>query len=114
MVLNGTNLFLAFLVSLLISLGFWSVAQQDHKEIIALGSFVLSFTTLSSAGGIDYGYPRTNVNIRVLSGVFFLVGLITNSVFVIFWPSGQIYLACCGLPEIIFVVLLRSILATQQ
>lgn len=101
---------IAMAISLLISYGFYNYYIGENKTILFLGSFVFTATSLAMTFGASFESPRTTINIRVVSGIFFFVALSIN-LFYLFQPnfSKTSYIVFNGIPFLIFALLLVSL-----
>ena len=78
MKINFVQTIIAIAVSLLIAYGLYSFHDSENKILLSAGSFVFLATTLIITIGTSFELPRTTTNIRVVSGIFFAVALISN------------------------------------
>lgn len=101
---------IAIAISLLISYGLYSYHSGENKNLLCLGSFVLMATALAMTFGASFESPRTTINIRVVSGIFFFVALSVN-LFYLFQThfSKTSYIVFNGIPFLIFALIVLSI-----
>jgi hypothetical protein len=71
MKLNFITSIIAIALSLLIAYGFYSFHNNENKILLSAGSFVFLTSTLVMTIGASFELPRTNTNIRVVSGLGF-------------------------------------------
>lgn len=111
--IRTTNSLLAFLVSFLISYGFWSL-DGTLKSYVSVGAFIFCLGTLVSAVGIEYEHARRGINIRVAAGVFFLIGLAWNGVALLLNVNPTFYIITAAVVFFMFIFIVNGILNTSQ
>lgn len=114
MKLNVVQTIIAIAISGLISYGLYSFHDSENKIVLSLGSFVFLATTLVIAIGVNFEQPRTTTNIRVVSGIFFTIALISNLLFSFFTFSTPSYIITNGILLLIFVLTAYSINKANQ
>ena len=102
MKLNVVKTIIAIAVSVLIAYGLYSFHDSENKVLLSLGSFVFLGMTLVIAIGVNFEQPRTTTNIRVVSGIFFTIALISNLIFSSFTFSIPSYIITNGILLLIF------------
>lgn len=112
--IHPVNFLIALLISALLTYGLVSLEANVLKGATGIGSFIFSCTTLALAIGINVDSARTAVNLKVLSLLFFGVGLGVNLLFVLLWPSQVGYIICCGISYLIYILLAQSVYAARQ
>lgn len=81
MKINLVQTIVAVFVSMIISYALYSFHPFENKILLSAGGFIFTAISLILTIGITFSLPRTTTNISVLSGVFFLVALISNFTF---------------------------------
>jgi hypothetical protein len=114
MKLNWVITIIAIAVSLLISYGLYSFHDSENNLLLTLGSFVFLATTLVITIGANFELPRTATNIRVISGVFFVVALASNLIFSFLIFSTPSYIITNGILFLIFVLIVYLIYKAKQ
>jgi len=114
MKLNFVQTIIAIAVSLLIAYGLYSFHDSENKILLSLGSFVFLATTLVIAIGVNFEQSRTTTNIRVVSGIFFVIALASNLIFSFFTFSTPSYVITNGILLLIFALIAYSINKTKQ
>lgn len=114
MKLNFVPTLIAVAVSLLIVYGLYSFHDSENKILLSLGSFVFLVTTLIITIGVNFEQSRSTTNIRVISGVFFLIALASNLIFSLFTFSSPGYIITNGILLLIFVLIAYSINKAKQ
>ena len=96
MKINFVQSIIAIAVSLLIAYGLYSFHSSENKILLSVGSFVFFATTLLFTIGTSFQLPRTTTNVRVVSGIFFVVALISNLVIYehIGMPACSLHVRC--------------------
>ena len=114
MKLNFVQTIIAIALSLLIAYGLYSFHDSENKMLLSLGSFIFLATTLIIAIGVNFEQSRTTTNIRVVSGIFFVIALISNLIFTFINFSIIGYVMINGILLLIFVLIVYSINKAKQ
>lgn len=109
MKINFIQTIIAIAVSLIISYGLFSFHNSDNKILLSVGSFVFLATTLVLAIGTNFQLPRTTTNVRVVSGIFFAVALISNLIFTFINFSVPSYVIIIGILLLVFILIAYAI-----
>lgn len=114
MKINFVQTIIAIAVSLLIAYGLYSFHNSENKILLSAGSFVFLATTLVLSIGTSFSLPRTTTNVRVVSGIFFAVALISNLIFTFISFSIPIYIITNGILFLVFILIANSIYEAKQ
>ena len=114
MKINFVQTIIAIAVSLLIAYGLYSFHANDNKLLLCAGSFVFLSVTLIITIGASFELPRTTTNIRVVSGIFFAMALITNLIFTFINFSAPSYVITNGILLLVFILIAYSINKAKQ
>ena len=114
MKINFVQTIIAIAVSLLIAYGLYSFHDSENKILLSVGSFVFLATTLILTIGTSFELPRTTTNVRVVSGIFFAVGLVSNLIFTFVAFSVSSYVITNGLLLLVFILIAYSINKAKQ
>lgn len=114
MKINFVQLLVGVAISTLISYGLYNFHDGENKILLSIGSFIFLSITLGLSIGASYEYPRTTTNVRVISGVFFLVGLISNLIFTFINFSEPSYIVINGILLLVFILVAYSIGKAKQ
>lgn len=109
MKINFIQTIIAIAVSLIISYGLFSFHNSDNKILLSVGSFVFLATTLVLAIGTNFQLSRTTTNVRVVSGIFFAVALISNLIFTFINFSVPSYVIIIGILLLVFILIAYAI-----
>jgi hypothetical protein len=109
MKLNFIQTIIAIVVSLLIAYGLYIFHGSENKILLSAGCFVFLAVTLVITIGVNFELPRTTTNVKVVSGIFFVIALISNLVFTFVSFSVPIYVITNGILLLIFVFIAYSI-----
>ena len=101
-------------MSLLIVYGLYNFNGSENKILLSAGSFVFLATTLVMTIGTSFEFPRTTTNIRVVSGIFFAVALISNLIFTFINFSVPSYVIINGILVLVFILIIYSINKAKQ
>lgn len=114
MKVNYVQTIIAIAVSLLIAYGLYSFHDSENKTLLCSGSFVFLAATLAMSIGTSFDFPRTTTNIRVVSGIFFAIALISNLIFTFIFFSVPSYVIINGILLLVFILILYSIYKAKQ
>ena len=114
MKINFVQTIIAIAVSLLIAYGLYSFHNSENKIIISIGSFIFLAITLVLTIGASFELPRTTTNIRAVSGIFFVIGLISNLMFNFWNFSIPSYVIINGILLLVFISIAYSINRAKQ
>ena len=104
MKINLVQTIIAIAVSLLIAYGLYSFHSGENKILLSAGSFVFLATALVMTIGASFELPRTTTNIRVVSGIFFVIALISNMIFTFVNFSVPSYVIINGILILVFIL----------
>jgi len=114
MKVNFVQTIIAIAVSLLIAYGLYSFHDSENKILLSAGSFVFLALTLILTIGTSFELPRTTTNVRVVSGIFFVIALISNLVFTFLKFSVPSYVIINGILLLVFILIAYSINTAKQ
>ncbi len=114
MKINFVQTSIAIVGSLLIAYGFYSFHDSENKLLLSLGSFVFLAITLVITIGVNYEQSRTTTNVRVVSGIFFIVALASSLIFSFLKFSTPTYIITNGILLLIFILIVYSINKAKQ
>ena len=114
MKINFVQTIIAIAVSLLIAYGLYSFHDSENKILLSVGSFVFLATALVMSIGASFELPRTTTNIRVVSGIFFVIALISNLIFTFINFSVPSYVIINGILLLVFILIAYSINKAKQ
>lgn len=111
------NLFLtiiSLLLTALVSYLAYSVAEGKENDIVCgVGSAVCFVATLLPMIGLKYDSARVGANIRILSGVFFLVFLASHACFIHLGIRMPYYVIANGILLVIFLAIFYKLSGGQ-
>jgi hypothetical protein len=113
MKLHPVNLMIAVAVSALVAYGFWSI-DGPLKAFVAVGSFVFLVGTLAPAIGIDYALARRAVNLKIVCGAFFFLGVAINVLFSFLSLSQVAYILVSAIAFLVYMALANAIYSARQ
>jgi FtsH-binding integral membrane protein len=107
----------AFLISVffsaILAYGLYRIAGP-LATYVAIGGFAYFAGTLAPMTAIDFEYMRSGINLKALSGVFFVIGLALNSSFSLFFESATAYIVISALSFLLFLGLANAIHNMRQ
>ena len=103
------------LISALLSYSFCLLCKvEDNAIIMAIGSWIGLFLTMSGLIGVSTEYPRTNINLRVVSAIFLVIFLITSIVFALVQFTPPTYIIVNGIILLTWVLITNGIAKSKQ
>ncbi len=114
MKINFVQTIIAIAVSLLIAYGLYCFHDSENKILLSAGSFVVLAVTLIITIGASFELPRTTTNVKVVSGIFFAVALISNIVFTFVSFSVPLYVITNGILLLVYILIAYSINKAKQ
>ncbi len=114
MKINFVQTIIAIAVSALIAYGLYSFHDGENQILLSVGSFVFLSVTLVLSIGVNFEQSRTTTNIRVVSGIFFAIALISNLIFNFLSFSEPSYIITNGILLLIYVLIAYSINRAKQ
>ena len=114
MKINFVQTIIAIALSLLISYGLYSFHNSENKMLLSAGSFLFLALTLIITIGASFELPRTTTNVKVVSGIFFGVALISNLIFTFIKFSVPSYVIINGILLLVFILIAYSINRAKQ
>jgi len=114
MKVNFVQTTIAIAISGLISFGFYNFHSSENQLFLSIGSFIFLSITFALSIGINFELSRTTTNIRVVSGIFFTITLISNLIFSFFSFTKPSYLITNGILLLIYVLIVDSIYISKQ
>jgi hypothetical protein len=114
MKINFVQTIIAVALSLLISYGLFSFHANENKVLLSIGSFVFLSVTLSMTIGATFEFPRTTTNVRVISGIFFGIALLSNLIFTFLNFLVPTYIVVNGILLLLFILIAYSVNKAKQ
>lgn len=114
MKINFVQTIIAIAVSLLVAYGLYSFHDSENRILLSVGSFVFLVTALIMTIGTSFELPRTTTNIRVVSGIFFAIAMISNLIFTFINFSVPSYIIINGILLLVFILIVYSINKAKQ
>lgn len=114
MKINFVQTIIAIALSALIAYGLYNFHDSENKILLSAGSFVFLATTLVITIGVNFEQSRITTNVRVVSGIFFVIALASNLIFSFFTFSTPSYVITNGILLLVFVLIVYSINKAKQ
>lgn len=108
------NAVIAVAISILMAYGLYSIESNENRVMVAVGSFILFSASLVLMVGINFDMPRTGVNLRVVSGIFFVAALLSSLLFSFVGVTTTSYVVTNGIMLMLFLLVARTIFSTRQ
>jgi hypothetical protein len=114
MKINFVQTIIAVAISILISYGLYCFHVRENKMLLSTGSFIFLATTLWLTIAVSFEPPRTTTNIKIISGIFFAIALISNLIFTFINFSVPGYIIINGILLLVFILIAYSINEAKQ
>jgi hypothetical protein len=114
MKLNTIPSLIALIISALIAYSFYHFHTGENKDLLSLGSFIFIAITLLFLIGIRYTLPRTTTMIATVSGIFFVLSLISNLTFSFSTISTPLYVIVNGILMMVYLYIVYSVQKAKQ
>lgn len=112
--INLIKLIIAVFISMLICYGFYSFAHSEKNILLVIGSFITLSGAMTVTIGLDFEDKRNGINIRLVSGIFSVIFLISGIVFSCFEFSNPLYVIINGLLLLIYILITYSIYKVRE
>lgn len=110
MKINPVMLIISFAAAALAAYGFYSAdAGEANRLLLTIGSGVLLFITLCGATGATAEARGATLNIRIVSGLFFVLFLISNLVFAFTRTVTAPYIIVNGILLVLYVLIAYAV-----
>ena len=96
-------------ISTILSYGIFSFCTNENATIMAIIGGLMSFMTLVATLGITLNRQGKSVNIKVVSLIFFVLGLISNLIFAYVHFKISTYIIINGLLILIWLLIVYGI-----
>jgi hypothetical protein len=116
MKLNFIPFTISTAMSLIIAYAFYVFGIKDLKfqYFISGIAFGLSFITLGCTFGVHFNSSRITTNIRTISAVFFVIGILSLVVFKLFFQNVPSLIIFSGILSLIFLLIIYSVNKSGQ
>ena len=111
--IHSANLLVGMGVAALLAYGLWSM-DGALKTYVGIGSFAYFLGTLGPAIGIEYEPTRNARVLKVVCAVFFVIGLILNTLFASFSWSSSLYVVSTAISFLVFVFVGNAVYTARQ
>jgi hypothetical protein len=105
---------IAVALSSLITYGLYTIYDGENQMLLSIGSLMFLSFTLAFTIGVNFEQSRITTNIRAISGIFFVLALISNLIFTFIDFSIPSYVITNGLLFLVFILIVYSISSAKQ
>jgi hypothetical protein len=112
--IHAINFLIAAVVSALLTYGIVSIDSNSMKGLIGIGSFIFLASTLAIAIGVSFENARTEVNVKIVAGIFFAAAFFLNLAFAFIPFSQTSYIITYGIIFLLYVLIANGIYAAKQ
>lgn len=112
--IHPVNFLIAILICALLTYGLVSLDANLMKGTIGIGSFIFLSSTLAVSIGFSFEGARAAVNLKVLSLLFFVCGLVLNLLFALLWSSQVSYIISCGILFLVYALAAQAVFSAKQ
>ena len=110
---HPVNFLVAIVISMLIAWGLWSL-DGALRNYVAFGAMAFLAGTLIPCIGVSYESGRNAINFRIASGLFFVIGLLINSVFAVLDAGQTAYIIISATAFLIYVAAGNAVYGAKQ
>jgi hypothetical protein len=89
--------------------GLFEFAAESTRTIISAGGGLFMFFTLSCLIAVQFQSDRTTVNLRTVSGIFFVIALLSHLFFAFLFFSLPFYVITEGILLMIYLLIVYSV-----
>ncbi|MGZ5198827.1 MAG: hypothetical protein ACXWC4_03575 [Telluria sp.] len=114
MKIHPLNCLIAVLLGALLTYGIAAIDSNTMKATVAVGCFLFLVTTLAGGVGITFERSRAGANVRIVSMVFFVLGLFLNLFFAMFAPYQTSYIITSGVLFLVYVLIAQAIFTSAR
>ena len=114
MKVNKFPLVLAFLLALIIAYFFSTNNSSDDEHVIGIGSFLFLFLSGASTVSLSFDFPRTTTLTRTISGLFFVLFLVSQMIFTSTAFNFSTYILVNGSMFILFLLIIFSVVKSKH
>ncbi len=102
-------------ISVLLAYALYEICHTEGKEVLlAIGGGICLFLPLATCLGVRFEPSRTSANVAVVGAVFFVLMLISNSVFAYLRFATHTYVIVNGILLLLFLLIEYLIAKTKQ
>ena len=108
---------IAISISTIIGYAFYSfgiTTNLSFHYLLTSIAFLFSSITLGSTFGVHFQSSRITTNIRTVSGLFFIIGMIILMIFKFFFQSIPSLIIISGILSLIYLLIIYSINKSDQ
>ena len=115
MKINIVPTIIAAAISALLAYGLCALCKTEGQEmLLAIGGFVCMFFALATGMGIRFEQTRTSANTAVLGWVFFLLMVISNTIFAFVQFTTPVYIITNGIFLLAFIGITYAVAKAKQ
>ena len=114
MKIDFIKMIIGLAVSALIAYGFYAFNENANNELLVFGSLFFLAITLVVMMGVSFELPRTSALIRTVSGIFFVIALLSNMVFAFIDFKSATYIIINGILFLIYGLIAYSLAQAKQ
>ena len=109
MKINSIPCVLAAAIATLIAFGLYSIHAYNNAWLVAIGGFICLALPLATTFGVSFEQSRTTTNIKVLSGTFFALLLVSHFVFAFLNFTTPAYIVINGIVLLLWLLIAYAI-----
>ncbi len=114
MKVNVVQLAISLVVSALIAYGLHTFNRGDNAIVLAVGSFVFLGTVSGVFSGLGLKDGRASINVKLLAGLFYPIGLILGVIFMLVDFQVSLYVILNGIIFLMFLSISYGIGTAKQ
>ena len=105
---------IAVAICALIAYGFYSFCRGENQILLAIGACVFSLLTLGTTMAVCFQNSRTSVNVKVVSGIFFAIAMVSNLIFMFVNFSVPAYVITNGILLLVWLLIAYVIVRASK
>ena len=114
MKINPVTTAISIALALLIAYAFRIFNCHENKIILTIISFVFSAITIIGTIGVSFSSSRITVNIRVLSVIFFIIGISSITIILFFSFLIPLLIITLGVQLLLYILFVYLISKSNQ
>ena len=115
MKINFVMLLIALAIAALIAFGFYSGNKEEpYVWLITIVSGIMGFVTLSGILAVGFDVRGSTGNVRVVSILFFIAGLVSNLVFTFVAMTPPPYIIINGILFLLYILIAYGIVRSLK
>ena len=112
--INIIQTILAIGINVIIGFAFYNYAHTEYKLIFGIATGILLTIISFLMMGISHPNAKTNINTKTVSGIFYIIILVTNLIFMFINFKLPIFIIINGIIFLIYLSIYSAIQKSRQ